>query len=219
MMNSSPLIQSTIAFCAAGFLTVSARAAIVTHSDLASFLLAAGPVAFESFEQSAPLSYGTHPATSVGPFTMAADRSFGIVTTGPTIGQHATDGTHYLATNARMFRFTFPQPIMALSMDIVDFGDLPVDLGQELTMTTSAGDPILVRKTVGDFDPSNGNVFFFGFTSSVPLTELIFTETADDNMNVDAVRVATVPEPSGALMRLGGAGCLLALRRGTGLRR
>jgi hypothetical protein len=220
LMDALPRMRLIALAIALGLPAFRTQAALVLYPDLATFFSAAGVVALESFEQTVPLPYGAHPPTSFDAFTLSTSGSsasnghFGVLTTGPTMGQHATEGTHYLAYNARTFRLSFSQPIRALSLDFVDFGDLPLFQGQELTMTTSAGDSVLLKKTVGDFDPPNGNEFFIGFTSEIPLTEVVFHTTIPDNMNVDAVRYAVVPEPSATLVGLCGAVWMLSRRRG-----
>jgi hypothetical protein len=206
-------VQATVVFAFFGLRALPAPATIVTYPDLASFLSAAGRVAFESFEETPLLDFEVHPSTLIGAFSLTSDGRFGVLTTGPTVGQHATTGTRYLAYNARTFTLSFTQPITALSLDFIDFGDLPVFLGQELTMTTSAGDYFLIKKTLADFDPPNGNEIYFGFTSNVPLTEVAFQTGVGDHMAIDSVRSAAMPEPVASLLGLWGAAWMVTRAR------
>ncbi len=209
-------VQAAVVLTFVGFLSSRLTSAIVTYTNLSSFAAAAGSVDIESFEQLPPLAFENHPPTVVGPFTLSSSQSygFGILTTGPTQGQHATSGTYYLAFNARVLLLTFAQPITALSLDFIDFGDFPAYLKQELTMTTSAGDSFLIAKTVEEFALPNGNEIFFGFTSDVPLTEVTFHTSISDNVAIDSMRYAYVPESSTMVLGLCGAGWILTRRRG-----
>lgn len=217
-MFSLPRVQTAVNFAFCFVPAAPASAAIVTYSNVAEFVSAVGPVQFESFENVAPLPFAVHQATVIGPITVSSDGRFGIVPSGPSQGQHATDGIQYLAYVARNLRLTFAQPITALSLDFIDFGDLDLLYGQVLTMNTSAGDSVFIAKTIADFDPPNGNEFFFGFTSSVPLTEITFHTTVADTIAIDAVRIASVPEPSAMLMQVCGAAWLVSRRRGLRIR-
>lgn len=195
--------------------SAAALAALVIYPDVPSFLFATGPAALEGFEQHPELALGFHSPTRFNDFTITTNGRFGVLTTGPTLGQHPTEGTHYLglAYDANPFRLSFANPIHALSLDIVDFGDVPFNLGQTLSMTTSAGDSMVINRTVADYDPPNGNVFFFAFSSDIPLTSVTFQTVVGDTMAIDAVRTSSVPEPVAFLLWSGGLSCLLARRR------
>src|SRR6478609_7789826 len=105
-MNILRQMQATAVIITWGLVPFGAQAAIVTYPDVTAFLSAAGVVALESFEQAAPLPYGPNPLIGFGAFTVSTSGPFGgngylgILTSGPTMGQHATDGTQYLASNA-----------------------------------------------------------------------------------------------------------------------
>lgn len=209
-----PSPRTVILLCVLQFAVFTARSAVVTFSDLPSFLSAAGPASFESFEQTPLLPFQSNPSLDLGPFAFGSDGSFGIVTTGPTMGQHPTDGVRYLALNARTFQLTFAQPIRALALDFIDCGDLPLSVGQTLSMSAPASATIL--QTVGDFDPPNGYEFFFGFVSDVPVTEVTFHTTVGDNMAMDSIRYSAVPEPSAYLISASGVAWLIRKRRRNG---
>jgi hypothetical protein len=193
----------------------AAPAALVIYPDLRSFLVVTGPTALESFESLPELALGFHSPTRFNDFTITSDGRFGVLTTGPTVGQHPTDGTHYLglAYDANPLLLSFANPIHALSLDIIDFGDVPFYLGQTLSMTTSAGDSMVINRTVADYDPPNGNVFFFSFSSDIPLTSVTFQTVIGDTMGIDAVRMSSVPEPLASLLLGWGISCLFARRR------
>jgi hypothetical protein len=187
-----------VASLATNLLAVHGKATLVTFPTLGEFSLAVPSVEFESFEQVDLLEFDLHSPVDIGAFTISSDARFGVVASGPTMGQHPTDGLRYFVSNfssvSRALVFTFEQPIMALSMDFIDFGDLPLFLGQILSMTTSAGDMIVIK--IADVDFPSGNEFFFGFISDIPLTDVTFHTTAADTIAIDAMRHSALPEPS-----------------------
>jgi hypothetical protein len=196
-----------------GVTGASATAAVVIYPDLPSLLSASGPLSMESFEQALPLNFAAHPPTDLGSFVVSSDGRFGIFTTGPTTGQRPTDGTHYLAFQARTLQLSFAQPITTLSLDFVDYGDLSTGYPVTLSMSTSAGDLVSIKED--GFLP-NGNVFFFGFRSDVPLWDVTFhlSQGHLETVAVDAVRYSTVPELSSGNLLICGLLWLLGRRRG-----
>ena len=192
-----------------------AQGAVVTYRDLSAFLADSGPLVLQSFEGTPLFPYEKHGQIEVSGFTVVTENLVGIMTAGPTSGQHPSDGAQYLAYNsygpvpARGLTIRFDQPILALSFDVIDFGDLPAYLGQTLTMTTSAGDSVLMGKTVGDYDPPDGNQFFFGILSDTPLSDITLYTTAQDNIALDAFRYRSVPEPSSFVFAVAGFGVLI----------
>lgn len=214
----SPLINSFQRFAALQSLAFaiecgSASAALVTYSDLPSYLSASGPVSLESFEQLETLAMGRYSQIDLASLIVRSDGRYGILMTGPSFGQYPTEGAQYLAFMAETVQFVFTKPITALSLDFVDYGDLPTENMGTLSMTTSAGDSVIIKEP-GPY-PGSGNMFFFGFRSDDPITEVTFHLTRGDieNVAVDAVRYASVPEPSVGLLGVFGAGWMAAQRR------
>jgi hypothetical protein len=196
-----------------------AEGAVVPYRELSAFLADSGPLIFESFEDSPLLPYERHGPIALSGFTVVTENLFCITTTALSSGQHPSDGVKFLAYNSfgpvpvRELTIRFDQPIVALSFDVIDFGDLPLYLGQTLTMTTSAGDSILMSKTVGDYDPPDGNQFFFGILSDIPLSEISLYTTNQDTIALDAFRYRFVPEPSIFAVTIIGTAVLIGFAR------
>ena len=204
-----------LAGCVAG--GASARADLVTYTDQAAYLTAAGPnTTLEGFESLAASAQGT----------TAIDTPTFVVTPGPAeIGirdssiydAHATDGTKFLLSYRQGLTpgtliFDFKAPTDSFAFVITDY----FEVAGSLVISTNAGET-LTPFTALSAPPTlgSGNERFFGFIQSTPFTQLTLTaDGLDDAFGLDSIRVRTVPEPSALLaLGLGGAIAFAARRR------
>jgi hypothetical protein len=189
-----------------------AVASIVTYSNEAQFLAAAGNVSLESFEQLAPRTRSSDPI-SVSSFTLTPTPGLLGVQDGPNTpetgyGAFATDGTKYLFIyrpneTFGTLRFDLSGPTTAFGFNITDLGEI----GGTLTLSSDTGES-LTGLTVAQFPPllPNGSQFFFGFTQTTPFTQVFLTSTGliDDAFGLDEVYVQQVPLPSAVWLLVSG---------------
>lgn len=206
-MRLLPIALAIVTLTAA----VPATAALVTYTDRASFLAAAGPVTTETFNsaaeetsfQTAPLVYGP---LSVQGYGDQLDRNF--VDIPPhQFPEFSVDGS----TNLNAFVmvggglvFTFASPITAWGADFAAFQN---DL---IRSTITAG-----GVTVTPLAQFGNTGRFYGFISDVAFTTVTFAGVQNDGFAIDNVSFAggTVPEPASWAMLIAGFGLVGATAR------
>ncbi len=204
-----------VIFCLVTFPAITAEGA-TTFNNEASFLDSAGLVTLESFE--------TLPATS--PFPGVASIASGQVTitnstaTGdldiwdqPVSAGHATHGDKYLVwygqTTSASLTFTFPAPLVAFGVNIVDYG-YPAH-STSMTFSTKAGDSGVAAVAIDAIDSEQ----FFGVLSSSFTSITFYRGSLSDGVVVDEICFRDLPEPTAvALVGIAIAG-LVAHRRRT----
>lgn len=168
-----------------------AEAVAMTYGDLGSFLTAAGPLDFESFE-SLPATNLLDASAFVLPgfevtHSFAPDMQLGIFDT-PLSGTSATDGLNFLVYQSGFNEeliFRFLSPINAFALDITDWGDYLQGQGT-LDFSSNAGHSL----TIASSPLPSGNQLFFGITDSqASFTEVRLSNSLfGEGFGVDAVR-------------------------------
>jgi hypothetical protein len=209
-----PLVRLIMIFCLVTFPAITAKGA-TTFNNEANFLGSAGSITLESFE--------TLPATS--PFPGVASIASGQVTitnssaTGdldiwdqPVSAGHATHGEKYLVwygqTTSATLTFTFPTPLVAFGVNIVDYG-YPAH-STPMTFSTNAGDSGVAAVAIDAIDSEQ----FFGVLGS-PFTSITFYRGAlSDGVVFDEIYFRALPEPTAvALTGIAIAGLVAQRRR------
>ncbi|MCA9213841.1 MAG: hypothetical protein KDB27_12305 [Planctomycetales bacterium] len=99
------------------------------------------------------------------------------------------------------FRFDFSPPITGFAADILDFGTCCSAM--TLDVVSDTGEINHVAATGGDLP--RGNLQFWGFESSDPISSLSFSSQSlsdNDLIVFDQVAFRTVPEPSGKFVAM-----------------
>jgi hypothetical protein len=198
----------------------SALAANATFTTETSFVAAAGPVAIESFETTAPRLRAASPLAT--PLFALSGGTTGIgVQSGtdnpePAFGAVATDGTRFVSV------YLPNQPQGTLVFDLLTpakaFGFNITDVGEAngvITLRTDVG-AYAAGINVATYPPTfaNGNVQFYGLTQDTPFTRVFLTVTGlDDAYGLDKIYVTPVPEPVSALLMLMGLAVMLTRRQ------
>ncbi len=199
----------------------AANATQATYTDKASFIAAAGPLTFESFE--APISFtstGVAPtnrnltdATFPNVDVTCAQPScvFGYDNTGilfPTDGVAAVYGGGLVGTT-----FNFAHPIKAFGIDMIGAGTagFPTDLSFVAANNTHT-------LYTGVFSNDFSNVLFGGLTNTKGFTHVsIYGTDGVDFIGYDSLRfsssLAAVPEPNAWIVMLVGLGAIGAIGR------
>ena len=125
-------------------------------------------------------------------------------------GGQPTDGDQLLSVSALDFTettFAFDNPVTAVGLDLIDFGDFG---GQASTIvaTLSSGEEITIFDGIG----VSGNQAFFGVITDAPIDSIVIRNNFDgDQYGIDNVQ-AGIPTP-GAAGLLGVAGLASVRRR------
>ncbi|BBO33057.1 hypothetical protein [Lacipirellula parvula] len=200
-------------FCLMTFPVITAKGA-TTFNNEASFLGSAGLVALESFE--------ALPATSPSPGVASIASGQVTITNSTATGDfdiwdqpasagHATHGDKYLVwyglTTSASLTFTFPAPLAAFGLNIVDYG-YPTH-STPLTFSTNAGDSGVAAVAIDAIDSEQ----FFGLLGS-PFTSITFYRGAlSDGVVFDEIYFRALPEPTAVALAGMAIVGLVALRR------
>ncbi len=198
----------------------SAHAA-TTFTSEASFLSAAGPLSFESFEDLAPTNtVGTVEALTLAGFTLShsgpTTQAFDTLTgfNFATEGQFATHGSKWVYArshngggstgNTETIVFSFNHLVSSFGFTITDALDTATGPNQ-LSLTTNGGDAAMVLTGMR----SNGNQAFFGIISGTPFTQVqLHNQKSQDGYGLDRIHFTAVPEPGGWALIAGAMGFL-----------
>jgi hypothetical protein len=171
----------------------SASAAITTYTSRASFNAAVGSTTTQNFNSYLSDTSFRTAVVDVGDFSLSATGSpttgYDLIDVNPDVGTDVDGTTNVRAATSNSplttVVFTFNSPITAFG---ADFRDLNNDAIR--TQLLAAGDNVV--------PPIGGNIglSFFGFTSSVPFSTVVFAPVTLDVYGIDNVSYANVPEPS-----------------------
>lgn len=170
-----------------------AYATLVTFGSKEAFAAAVDNVSYESFEGQAAVLIPANGSLDVGAFALSSTSPVSILDA-TFMEQHATDGSKFAAFAGTELRFHFHSPITAFAVTVVDFGD---GAANRLSLSTSAGDSLLIRETTRASEFASGSEFFFGISSTLPISSLVFHSSANpaEGIAFDGV-FYSVPEPS-----------------------
>ena len=181
-----------------------AGAAIVTFSNQANFLAAAGPVLLESFE-----TVGTQVASNsplVAPVLTVIPPSAPLggvaVRDNPGNGLFATDGSQYIALGTTgdvggVTNYELDTPSTVVGFSVTDFGDKGVNDSGTLIFRTNTGE----MQNIASSPLPDGNQLFFGAIADTPFSSFsVEASTSSDGYGVDEIYVNSIPEPSSLLL-------------------
>lgn len=192
-------------------LPLAAAAADATFTTEASFVAAAGSTQLESFESLAPLLRSGAPVVTPLLSLTALTAQLGVQSAPNSpndgFGASATDGTRYVTgylpnQTQGTLRFDLASPSTAFGFNVIDLGEIVGTLALR-TNTGAFVSDVVVANYSGNLP--TGNVQYFGLTQTQAFTQVFVTITGnDDAFGIDKVSVSPVPEPTTALLLMGG---------------
>jgi hypothetical protein len=192
------------------FLLASGTSSATTYTDVSDFILNAGSLDFEGFEDLTATNSFDNNSFSLSAFEMTTTSTMGVFSGTQGNGTHPTDGdqfVHHFSSGTAPFTvtFTFSNAITAFGLTTTDWAELLS--GPDLyVMTTNAGDYLSITDSL---EPPGAELFsgvvnLAGFTSVV-----LAGPWQGDAFGIDSVYFSSVPAPEGLSL------LLLALGMGT----